>query len=566
MLFKPEQRELIGSQWEEVVAARKSCGNAWQDDWQSGYADLEAAFVRADDSDTPEAWSNLSLVGRQFREVMSRTDGDETFLYIKLVKLTDSIETALDEAATPDNLVARGELRELQRRLDRQIELTQEERQQTSIFERELRRRLDQIEEQLKSGKRTIVKIDEFSVVSLNVNELIAAIKDAIIAIKNGVELLGDPRFTEPLRRGAQNLWKATKRFVRVTRERFAAFKLPWQKDAADEAFDSANPTFGLPPEDDDPPPPSVAFLVRHGTEDRQERRVPGAGQTFQDSWEEGGRRFAGPEMVVVPAGEFLMGSPTDEPQRESWKKGTETPQHKVTITQPFAIGRHAVTRGQFAAFVNDTGYKIEKGAYVLKSSGILFWKKEAGDFDPSKWWRDPGFAQDDQHPVVCVNWEDAQAYVKWLAEKTAKGYRLPSEAEWEYACRAGTMTPFWWGKSITPSQANYDGNYVYEGGGNKGEYRKKTLPVKSFPPNPWGLYQVHGNVWEWCEDTWHDNYTGAPADGSVWATGDSGLRVVRGGSWYDYPRYLRAAIRVRNTPVVRYDIVGFRLSRTLIL
>ncbi len=127
------------------------------------------------------------------------------------------------------------------------------------------------------------------------------------------------------------------------------------------------------------------------------------------------------------------------------------------------------------------------------------------------------------------MNWDQAKDYIDWLAKKTGKEYRLLSEAEREYVARAGSTTPFWWGRSITPALANYNGSAEpYQGGGSKGEYQKKTLPVKSFKPNPWGLYQVHGNVWEWAEDCWNDNYNGAPDDGSVRTTGDCSKRVLR--------------------------------------
>jgi formylglycine-generating enzyme required for sulfatase activity len=243
-----------------------------------------------------------------------------------------------------------------------------------------------------------------------------------------------------------------------------------------------------------------------------------------------------GPEMVVVPAGKFTMGSPDDEPEID----GNEGPRHEVTFARPFAVGRHAVTRGQFAAFVNATGHKT------------------------SDRWRNPGFKQDDSHPVVCIRWEDAKAYAAWLREITGQTYRLLTEAEWEYAARAGTTTPFWWGSSITPAQANYDGNYVYAGGGSKGEFRKGTVPVGSFRPNPWGLYNVHGNVFEWCEDTWHADYNGAPTDGSAWILGntENNGRVARGGSWDDFPRFLRAANRFGNSDTD--NGTGFRLARTL--
>ncbi len=300
--------------------------------------------------------------------------------------------------------------------------------------------------------------------------------------------------------------------------------------------------------------PPPGAIPVDFGMPGKTETRwfKPGGGKTewFRD-------HDAGPEMVVVPAGEFMMGSPEDEPERESWGKGTESPQHNVRIVRPFAAGRLAVTRGQFAAFVNNTQHKTEGGAYI--------WKGDKWEHDPNGSWRNPGFAQDDTHPVVCVNWHDAKAYAAWLSNQTNHDYRLLTEAEWEYACRAGTGGPFWWGSSITTAQANYDGNYVYKGGGGKGEWRKSTVPAGHFAANPWGLYNVHGNAWEWCEDVWHDTYNGAPADGSAWLQGgDAATRVLRGGSWNSNPRYLRSAFRVRITPENRDWNLGLRVARTL--
>jgi formylglycine-generating enzyme required for sulfatase activity len=245
-----------------------------------------------------------------------------------------------------------------------------------------------------------------------------------------------------------------------------------------------------------------------------------------------------GPEMVVVPAGEFMMGSPPDEEGRFD----DEGPRHGVTITKPFAIGRFPVTRGEFAAFVKATNHWTDGGAYVLTGSE---WK-----FDPSKSWRNPGFAQDDSHPVVCVNWEDARAYIAWLNSVLEKDlYRLPSEAEWEYCCRAGTKTPFWWGASISTEQANYDGRYG-----------RTTLPVKSFEPNPWGLYQVHGNVWEWCADD-ERTYSAASVADPAGAL-DGPRRALRGGSWDGDP--VRAAGRLALDRGYRSSRVGFRCARVL--
>ena len=294
----------------------------------------------------------------------------------------------------------------------------------------------------------------------------------------------------------------------------------------------------------------SGAIPVEVGSPGRNEIRyfVPGDGQRewFVD-------HPAGPEMVVVPAGSFMMGSPESEPQR--WDG--EGPQHKITIGKPFAVGRHAVTRGQFSAFVNDTSHNTENGATV--------WTGKELKLDPYRSWRNPGFLQDDSHPVVCVNWNDARAYSAWLSETTGQTYRFLTEAEWEYVARAGTTTPFWWGPSITATQANYNGKYTYPAGRSKGEYREATVPVASFEVNPWGLFNVHGNVWEWCEDIMHSDYNGAPVDGFAWARGgDSSRRVVRGGSWNSNPEYLRSAHRDGHAAGIRISLFGFRVGRTL--
>ncbi len=245
----------------------------------------------------------------------------------------------------------------------------------------------------------------------------------------------------------------------------------------------------------------------------------PGSGESFKDCPNCS-------EMVVVPAGSFVMGSPE-----------SELGQHRVRIARPFAVGRFAVTFAEWDACEADGG---------------------CGGYMPG----DEGWGRDDR-PVINVSWNDAKEYVEWLSKKTGKTYRLLSEAEREYVTRAGTTTPFWWGSSITTDQANYDGSVVlFGGGGQKGEDRQKTLPVKSFEPNPWGLYQVHGNVWEWVEDCWNENYHNAPADGSANTTGDCGRRVFRGGSWLVI--HLSAAYRGWSTSDNRYYSIGFRVGRTL--
>jgi formylglycine-generating enzyme required for sulfatase activity len=239
------------------------------------------------------------------------------------------------------------------------------------------------------------------------------------------------------------------------------------------------------------------------------------------------------PEMIVVPAGSFTMGAPDSEQGHVA----AELPQHRVTIAKPFAVGLFAVTFDEWDACVADGG---------------------CNGYTPG----DQGWGRGRQ-PVINVSWDDAKAYVAWLSKKTGKTYRLLSEAEREYVTRAGTATPFWWGGSISTSQANYNGNIAYAGGAN-GEYRQKTVPVNSFAPNPWGLYQVHGNVWDWVEDCHDDSYLKAPSDGAAWTSGDCGRRAVRGGSWHSSPQLLRSANRAWVPAEVRSSGVGFRLGRTL--
>ena len=231
------------------------------------------------------------------------------------------------------------------------------------------------------------------------------------------------------------------------------------------------------------------------------------------------------PEMIVIPAGSFMMGSPATEPERDK----DEGPQRRVTI-EPFAIGKTEVTFAQWDACVTAGG---------------------CNGYTPS----DEGWGRGSR-PVVNVSWKDAQVYIDWLERKTGKPYRLPSEAEWEYAARAGATTRYAFGDAITPKDANY--------GSNVG----KTTEVGAYPANAWGLYDMHGNVWEWVEDIYHDSYKGAPTDGSAWTDGErtdsSRDRVIRGGSWNYLPWFLRSAYRGGDYPDNRYGYLGFRVARTL--
>ena len=270
------------------------------------------------------------------------------------------------------------------------------------------------------------------------------------------------------------------------------------------------------------------------------------------------------PGLVVVPAGGFTMGSPAQEQSRANAAgisaelTARESPQHYVRVPS-FAAGRYAVSKGQFAAFVRGSGYRTE----AEQGDGCHMWTGKEWKKNATSNWRNPGFMQGDDHPVVCVSWNDAQAYIQWLNRISGQSYRLLSEAEREYTARSGTQTAFWLGGNITTSDANYDGNFSYDGS-LKGQYRQATVPVNSFSPNRFGLYNVHGNVWEWNEDCWHETYAAAPADGSAWTTGcNANSRMLRGGSWYDHgPAVLRSAVRLSTTPESRTFGFGFRVAR----
>ena len=265
------------------------------------------------------------------------------------------------------------------------------------------------------------------------------------------------------------------------------------------------------------------------------------------------------PEMVAIPAGTFDMGSPRYDPERSS----RESPQHRVRIAA-FAIAKTELTRGQFAAFAKATGYR--GGAWcVTYEQGKTEQRRDRN-------WRMPGYPQDDSHPVACVDREDALAYLEWLSKQTGRQYRLPSEAEWEYAARAGTETARYWGESA--EQACQNANVGDEttqtqvvGGIQEAHSCRDghayTAPVARFKPNAFGLYDMIGNVKEWVEDCWHDDYTGAPSDGSPWVTEKCRFGLVRGGSWSDRPQVARTVFRIHVREFYDGDI-GFRPVRVL--
>jgi formylglycine-generating enzyme required for sulfatase activity len=257
-----------------------------------------------------------------------------------------------------------------------------------------------------------------------------------------------------------------------------------------------------------------------------------------------GGEADAAPSLTMLwmPPGRFWMGSPDDEPERRS----NEGPQHLVQL-QGFFLAQTPITQAQW-----------RQVAQWRPTKGEGAWNQKLNP--------DPSHFKGDQRPVESVSWEDAIEFCRRLSQRTGRRYTLPSEAQWEYACRAGTTTPFHCGSTISTKLANYNGNAVY-GDGKQGDFRQQTTDVASFPANPWGLHDMHGNVWEWCADNWHGNYEGAPEDGSAWIDEEvkedknsMNVRLLRGGSWRYHPALCRSAFREGGRPVIRYDGIGFRV------
>ncbi len=261
-------------------------------------------------------------------------------------------------------------------------------------------------------------------------------------------------------------------------------------------------------------PTPITVFVTPTPTPAPRPRVSASPDDTFKNS--------IGMEFASIPAGSFMMGSPGNEAERSDDEK-----QHKVTINNSFYMGKYEVTQAE--------------------------WQTIMGS-NPSSFKNCP------KCPVESVSWEDVQVFIKKLNAKGEGTYRLPTEAEWEYAARAGTTTAFSFGNSLSAEQANFDGNYPY-GGAAKGKYLEKTTAVGSYQPNNFGLYDMHGNVWEWCEDWFGEYPSGSVSDPKGPSSGSN--RVNRGGSWFSYGRFLRSAIRFINSPSFRFNDLGFRLVRS---
>ena len=252
------------------------------------------------------------------------------------------------------------------------------------------------------------------------------------------------------------------------------------------------------------------------------------AGNTFRDCSE-------CPDMIEIQKGSFFMGSDIG--------RDDEKPRHRVTIDYNFAVSKYEITRAQYAIFVKNTNYSPDQGCEVYDLPSF--------NMDLKKSWLDPAFSQDDDHPVVCVNWHDAQAYVNWLSRVTGDLYRLLSESEWEYVARAGSTTAYHFGDDIDPGKANYDDQF------------RKTTAVGSYPENAFGLYDIHGNASEWVVDCWVDNYHRAPVTGAPMTDGPCESRVLRGGTWDNEPQYLRSAFRHGYFAEFRLSGIGFRIAKS---
>jgi formylglycine-generating enzyme required for sulfatase activity len=279
-------------------------------------------------------------------------------------------------------------------------------------------------------------------------------------------------------------------------------------------------------------------------------RRVPGA---ITEIWD----NPVAPQMMVVPAGSYTMGSPPSEQGRFA-----NEIQHRVTINYAFAVGKYPVTRDEYAAFIAETNRPDGATCYAPLDTG--FWLAPGWSQAPAVTWHSPSFPQSGRDPVVCVSWNDAQAYAAWLSKKTGMNYRLLSEAEWEYVARAGTTTARYWGEAANHEYGNYGAEAAapaqYAGLTSGVDRWLNTAPVGSFPPNAFGVYDMLGNVWQWVQDCYQPGYA-APADGSAL---ECNTRFPRGGGWNSPSNLLRAAYHNTATTPVRSTVVGFRVARSL--
>lgn len=259
--------------------------------------------------------------------------------------------------------------------------------------------------------------------------------------------------------------------------------------------------------------------------------------------------------MISIETGSFYMGLANDPNDMPPWpgemqyKYEWERPAHTVHIMKSYALGKTEVTRGQFAAYVAATGQEPKMGC-LGRLNGVTGFHEDLS-------WNKLGFEQTDDHPVVCINRAEAEGYMAWLSQITGYTYRFPSEAEWEFAARAETKTEYPWGNEVGKGQANCKTcGTPYDDQG--------TSPVASFSPNPWGLFDMAGNVWEPTLDCFREGYIGAPTDGSAWGDGQCSRRLLRGGSWYDVGQTMRSSLRGQGNPNNRIGDLGLRVARDI--
>jgi formylglycine-generating enzyme required for sulfatase activity len=265
------------------------------------------------------------------------------------------------------------------------------------------------------------------------------------------------------------------------------------------------------------------------------------------------------PIMVTIPAGQFFMGEQSDESGKN------EMPVHSVNV-KSFKLAKTEITVGQYRQFVADSGYM--GGSTCWSYDASYNFKEQPGS------WMDLNNAPSESNPVVCIGWDDAKAYVKWLAQKTGKKYRLPTEAEWEYAARAGSATKYYFGNDSSNicsyanvADASGQGTYGWNDAWGAAKCKDSadfTAAVGSYTPNAFGLYDMVGNVWEWVEDCYHETYDGAPSNGSAWVAGECTSRVIHGGSWFGSATWARSAIRHGDEPAGRSTTYGFRIARDI--
>jgi formylglycine-generating enzyme required for sulfatase activity len=284
---------------------------------------------------------------------------------------------------------------------------------------------------------------------------------------------------------------------------------------------------------------------------EKQTESLYEVGRSFRDTKADGTFCDFCPDLVPLPQDSFNMGSLESDPRH----KPNESPQHPVRILYRLAVGKYEISRAQFAAFADKSGYGAGHNGCLAMADmeAVQAGTKKEG----SNNWRQPGFSQDDNQPVTCISWNDAQSYVSWLRQQTGKSYRLLTEAEWEYAARAGTSTSYSWGNDIG------DGNANCSRCGSKWD-STQTSPVGSFRPNAFGLYDMHGNVREWVQDCYAEDYNGAPTNGGSREDVECTFRVMRGGAWGYVPVSARSAYRAWNYPGSQLNTDGFRIARAI--